>query len=265
MVQNNVVVEAKQEYTKQLISILQPVIYEALFVLYTNCEEEPNVLHAFKNELKEIPKWNNEIIKAETTRILNVCSFFNDLLTAVILSNVRILTSIRLKSSKQKVKITIPTNESFTHTVYTKVSELLQNDIQLFDEQMYNGDVVNNMKDVYALIEVACEGAIRKLLPVESILTSSLSNNREVLEEGSDEEDEPQPDEEEEPAEEEPMDEEPPDLDVPQARPEPANAMDRLMEPPAAPDEFKEVNVGGSDVPPVEKPAPAFFSDAQDE
>ena len=185
-----VVVEAKQEYTRQMINILQPLMYEAFITLYTNAleeaESELDVMNLFKTELGEVENWNSVIINKETTRIINECPYFNDLLTAIVLSNVKILTSIRLQNKKQNVQVTVPTNETFVLQLYTLTSKKLINNIQLFDASRYNDDISNNLNEIYDIIDICVQNAIRVILPVNEILKSTL--NKEGENDSSDDE-----------------------------------------------------------------------------
>ena len=99
-------VAAKQIYTDQLCGCLMPVVYEGLLTLYSSAveqsESQDEILMLFQQELKNVPKWNSDVIKTETKRIEDECDFFNDLLTAVFVSNVRILSSVKLGSKSPK-------------------------------------------------------------------------------------------------------------------------------------------------------------------
>lgn len=196
------IVEAKVEYTKQMVKILQPLIYEAVLVLYTSSvhDDPNNIIEVFEEELRNVPKWNNDVIKSENDRLKLQCSYFDDLLTAVVLSNVRILTSIRM-GSKKKVQISIPSTMNFIHQIYINVSKDILNNLQLFDVDTYNGTVTKNISAVYDLIADNVENTIRDVLPLKEILVSSLhshvkdSDGEESDNEGSISEDnEPLPD-----------------------------------------------------------------------
>ena len=65
-----VLVDAKTEYTKQLVNILKQNIYCMIQNLFLESQkrcaddETPTkVLFMFQQKLSEIPKWNNEIIR----------------------------------------------------------------------------------------------------------------------------------------------------------------------------------------------------------
>ena len=71
----NFFVETKYEYTTQLVNVLTPLIYEGLHSIYDEALKvsngADNVLKVFQSFLKRIPKWNPEMIKQETDRIMN--------------------------------------------------------------------------------------------------------------------------------------------------------------------------------------------------
>ena len=60
----NILVDAKEQYTQELSSILQPRLYEGISKLYDEAENEAE----FQNLLRNIPKWNQNIIEDEVDR-----------------------------------------------------------------------------------------------------------------------------------------------------------------------------------------------------
>jgi len=217
-----IVVEAKQQYTKQLINVMRPIIYERLFDIYSEsiekCERKDDLLICFQHELQQVPKWNSDVIKEATAKIVDSCSYINDLITAVFLSNVRILTSVKMNAKKRQVKLVVPTNETFVHKVYVNVSKSIYNDPFTFSNKRYGGNVLRNMHDVFPLIELSIEDTVRDMLPIQNILESYLGDTM------SDSDSEPgEPEEPEEP--EEPVEPEPEPVE-----PEPAEHLDHDAE-----------------------------------
>ena len=184
------VVEAKSEYTKLLLTYLKPPIYEALIVIYSssveNAVDVQSITGAFHRELSNITKWNNEVIRNETDRLQEGCPFLDELITAVILANVKILTSIRTKTTKKQLKITVPTSGNFVHSVYINVGKEILNNPDSFDIELYNGDITRNYGLVGSLIESSIETAIRSAIPLRHILDMSLPKNDDQTESDSD-------------------------------------------------------------------------------
>ena len=71
---SSIYVQAKIEYTKQLINILSPNIFQGIKKLYREAREKSqaqnsdNTLGEFQIKLSEIPKWNQEIINTKTKK-----------------------------------------------------------------------------------------------------------------------------------------------------------------------------------------------------
>lgn len=246
-----IVVEAKIQYTKQLINVMKPIIYERLFDMYSDsiekCERKEDLLICFQRELQQVPKWNSDVIKEATHKIVDSCAYFNDLITAVFLSNVRILTSVKMNSKKRKVKLVVPTNETFVHKVYVNVSKNIYNDPFTFSNKRYGGDVLRNMNDVFPLIETSIEDTVRDMLPIQNILESYLGDTM-----SDDEEDPDYP----------PMMEENGDAEIPEDEPE--NLSDADPDPDNDPDTDNDPDVNAAvEVPDSEEPKPAdtgFFA-----
>ena len=121
-------VDAKNEYTKELINNLYLNMYEGIKSIYEDAkilhqtEETRSVLNHFQELLCLIPKWDSEIIHTEVQRIKenSKCDWIEDLLTAVFVSHTKILTSIRRNNDIQKINIKVPKLEIlFTNVILT--------------------------------------------------------------------------------------------------------------------------------------------------
>ena len=66
----NVLVAAKEEYTKQLVYILSPEIYKVILNVFNESQKLKKKrtisLKNFQLQLKKIPDWNNFIIEKNT-------------------------------------------------------------------------------------------------------------------------------------------------------------------------------------------------------
>ena len=120
----SVLVAARDEYSEQLKRHLTPLIQEGFASIYDDSliEDEENPLRQFQIFLRQIPKWNQTILEQETKRIKDKCPFLMDCVTAIFVSHVKILASVRLGGSHSNIKIKIPTAEIFIHSVYVLLS-----------------------------------------------------------------------------------------------------------------------------------------------
>ena len=174
-------VEAKLEYTKLLLSYLSPLIYEAIIVLYESSVNQSTTVEEisdlFSKELLNIPKWNNEVVREETERLRAACPMLDELLTAVFLSNVKILTSIRHTKLKTQMKVTVPSTVSFVHNIYITIGKEILYNIDLFDIEKLNDDITRNRATVGAMIDAAIEHTIRSSIPLKHLLDVALPSH----------------------------------------------------------------------------------------
>ena len=143
----NILVEAKKEYTSQLQKILRPRIYEGFKSIYEDIlnlsakelEEKKiqssSVIKTFQKMLKEIPQWNQEMIKNEYNRIVRIsnCDYFENLIEAVFIANIKILTSVQINNNTQNININIPQASHFMHKCYIKSANEIYKNPYLFD------------------------------------------------------------------------------------------------------------------------------------
>ena len=104
--------EAKNEYTIRLLNILAPLTIEGIksilkeaWDLCVSNEEERKYLMTFQNFLSRVPKWNQTIIEEETKRIIEQsgCNYLEDLITCVHITQLKVLTSIRVGTKQKKI------------------------------------------------------------------------------------------------------------------------------------------------------------------
>lgn len=168
-------VEAKNEYVRQLAEDIQGPVMRIFNKMYMNNKK----LVEFQKTLKEIPHWNQATVEEYATPIVNSCTYFDDLLTAVFVTFVRILTTVRLSSNKPDVNIKIPKNEHFIHRVLIECAKEFYGNPYIFKDKNES-----QKRDIYrASIDIA----IRQLLPVKAILEAylgtSVNSQGEVLDE----------------------------------------------------------------------------------
>jgi hypothetical protein len=164
------IAEAKEEYTKQLTNILRNAVFDKLMEMYRTCksqtEKKTHILIEFQKMLKEVPHWNNAYIDTEIQKIQNSCSWFKDLVAAIFISNVKILSSVKVKDSKHKLRFKMPDIDLFVHNVYWKSAENVYNNPTLFSLQR-----IDDSKDeIRSEITNAINETISSILPFEDML-----------------------------------------------------------------------------------------------
>ena len=201
MTENNnwafhILVDAKTEYTKQIQDVLTPRLYEGVKSLYQNscdiCKKNNTnnkILITFQKLLKTIPKWNENILNSEYDRIVkkSQCDFLDELITAIFIAHMKVLTSIKIssKGSDKGLNIKVPKGVKFIHSIYVQVARNIWKNPYLFDHMLSTCDVQRNMRDSYTIIDNSIQECIRKQLPVKNILQECLEED-EIEEDDSD-------------------------------------------------------------------------------
>jgi hypothetical protein len=226
----NILVEAKKEYTSQLQKILTPRLYEGFKSIYDDIiqlsskeleekkTQSSSIIKTFQKMLKEIPQWNNEMIKIEYNRIQKVsnCDYIENLIEAVFITNTKILTSVQINNNKsQNIKINIPQASHFIHKCYIESAKEIYKNPYIYDQ--YNKTLSpkekhNNLRESLSLIDNSINNAISDLLPIRDILMQGLTKFN--LELNNEEEEEADVNEEDDMNDEDDMNEEEEENDV---------------------------------------------------
>lgn len=172
----DVLVEAKKEYLGQLCIIMVPAMIETFENMYkesvTMCKGK-KVLIQFQKLLKEVPNWSNAMSKQHSDNIANRCAWFSDLLAAVFVACTKILSSVRLNSSGQKISLKLPATEVFIQTCYNNIAKDLYKDPYVYHEEQseYARD-----ETLTARMSACIESTVKELIPVQQILQTYMTS-----------------------------------------------------------------------------------------
>jgi len=179
----NFLVETKTEYTIQLINIVTPFLYEGFKSIYDESKKvskSGEELKVFQTFLRRIPSWTDEVVKAETKRILtdsNCSEILEDLLRAVIKSNIMILTNTP-PDKKNKLKINfIVELDKFIHNSYIESAKNIFQNPFLFFHKCTPLELKRNEREANETIKTSIMDAIRKMLPINIILKEYLGES----------------------------------------------------------------------------------------
>ena len=268
-----ILVEAKKEYLGQLSHVMCPPIVEVFAEMYEEANKLSKgrkVLIMFQKLLKEVPNWSNAMSKRHSDNITSRCAWFGDLLAAVFVSCVKILSSVRLRAENKKISLKVPTNEVFIQTCYDNVAKELYRDPYIYHEEQ--SEHIRDEK-LYNRISICIENTVKELIPVQQILQTYMSQTDRNISIDDDEQlaDTEDPDVYDEP----PMGPEPvpePEMEpepepIVETEPEAPPPLDPTTEPSGLANEFKTIHSVQSPDP---EPEPAgeddvFFNDAADE
>ena len=106
-----ILVEAKKEYLGQLSLVMYPSMIEVFSKMYDEANKLSKgrkVLIMFQKLLQEVKNWSDTMSKSHSETITSRCAWFGDLLAAVFVSCVKILSSVRLRAENKKISLKVP-------------------------------------------------------------------------------------------------------------------------------------------------------------
>ena len=165
----DVLVSAKNEYTNQLVYLLSPLIYNVLNDIFKESQLKKKKrsisLRNFQISLKEIPNWNNIIVEKYINPIKINIPYLLDLITAIFISHIKILASVRLKNSDKSIQVKVPNLDLFLHKIIITNAEKIyyKPHIILADKEK----IINE-------IQIIIQDSIRNQIPVDKILNEYL-------------------------------------------------------------------------------------------
>lgn len=164
-----VLVEAKKEYTNQLYDCMIPVIIQAFSDMFVLAENDMKKFQVF---LQEVKHWNQSIIKEHSEAIAKNCPFFTELFTAVMVANVKILSSVRIGSEQKRISIKMPTNDLFVHHCYIACAKNVYYDPDVFK----SSSDYEKEQTLTSRFKQCIDITIKDLIPVQQILTTYIGS-----------------------------------------------------------------------------------------
>ena len=186
--------ESRNEYCSLLLSKLSPLIIQGVRSIFDEAvrlcrdnEEDEKYLMTFQNFLARIPKWNPDIVVTESDRIKRVsgCAYLEELITCVHITQLKVLTSIRVGREQKKIDISIPKLPEFIHRVYIESARRIYKNVYLFDTQVPPLTRQKNSRECELIVNECIMSVIRESMPIETILRSYMdpTTEEEVFEE----------------------------------------------------------------------------------
>jgi hypothetical protein len=190
----SVLSEAKNEYSVNLVNILTPLLIQGIqSIFHEACdlclknEEENKYLMTFQNFLTRVPKWNPAIIENETKRIIqqSKCNYLEDLITCVHITQLKVLTSIRVATKQKKIELDIPKMSDFVHKIYIKCARKFYSNVYLFEKSVTPLTKQKNLREAEIICKECILDIIRESMPIEQILRAYMdeTTEEEIIEE----------------------------------------------------------------------------------
>ena len=175
--------ESRNEWVARLVTMMAPSIFQGLKQIFDDAvklsgstNQKDKYLMTFQNMLTQIPKWNNDIIEAETERIKETthCNYIEDLITCVHVIQLKALTCVRVSQNEKDVEINIPKLHDFVHRVYINTARVIYSNIYLFEQEIMPIQIQQNYNKVDQIIKENIIQTIRQSMPIEELLRAYL-------------------------------------------------------------------------------------------
>jgi hypothetical protein len=172
-------VEAKREYLFALCNAMIPHMNMAFYKMYVDGEQmckgvQP--LIQFQKLMREVPHWNQTIVKERTKEISDDYPMFEKLLSITYVSFIKIMISVRLTSDKRKLTIKKIDPEYFVHMCYKKAA------IELFKKpEIFAKNVSENEREIELTerFTVVIKKTMDEMIPMQQILLNLIADDEE--------------------------------------------------------------------------------------
>lgn len=171
----SVLVEAKDEYQGIMVTVMmEPMIkvFHEMFMESQRMSKGRKVLQMFQTLLKEVPSWSNTMSRTRSSEIEGTYSSFSELLAAVLVSNVKILSAVRIQAGNRKLSLKLPTNDVFIQTVYNNAAKDLYDDPYVFTASQSEYERNKQLEQRFRKIIL---DTIKQSIPVQEILTTYMT------------------------------------------------------------------------------------------
>lgn len=155
----------------KLNEILTPFLltnFEQMYEQAIADSKGKNGLMRFQEYLRDVKTWNNSKIKERTDEIRNSFSHINELVAAVIVGYVKIMSAIRLNDvSNQKIPIKLPRLEDFIYRAYEKNAEAYYKDPYWFQQKLSEDEKLDKVLEINLKI---LKQVLKSTVPLDKIL-----------------------------------------------------------------------------------------------
>lgn len=158
-------IAAAKAYVKKLNKEMEPTMTAIFNEMWDSVRDEPRRerLMALQSKLRAIPSWNQYVISEHKARLIGEKNFpFEDLLTAVFVSRVKVLTAVRMSANSPDITVKVPSLDAFFHRAMFESAKRFYENPVVFK----TGDAEAKRAAIYTGIDEAIED----LLPMKAIL-----------------------------------------------------------------------------------------------
>lgn len=161
-------IQARQAYISRFVTLVHTYVLGVFDNMYHAVKRERHPLKLFQDKLRAVPSWNSQVIKHHADMLSLESDCLDELIAALFVSQVKILTSIRLSSQKQNVSLNLPSNEDYIHRYFIEVSRAFYYNPYCFK--------YNDGRKKRSILVASVDEAVNKMLPHRKILRACLGS-----------------------------------------------------------------------------------------
>jgi len=167
------IVQAKEEFTRQLEDVVVPVTIDRLFKLYNSIladeERAGSVEDVFTQTLQEVDDWSDAKISDLASEVQSRCGCVEDMIAAIFVATIRICTVVRAKrgSDQNKIKIKLPPWKLVIHNIFRRACLKVRKNRGLFSEVGDDSELYDRLESMFQGI---CAREISRMLPISDIV-----------------------------------------------------------------------------------------------
>ena len=184
----NSLTDTRNEYCALFINRISPLMIQGIYSIFEEAcklcadnDEDEKYLMTFQNFLGRISKWNQDIIDSVTEKIKvnSGCSYLEDLLTCVHVTQLKMLTSVRVGQKQKKVDIAIPKLNDYIHKSYIEIARKVYKNAFLFEVNVSPLVKQKHMRELEMIVRESLLNVIRDNMPIEEILRAYIDETTE--------------------------------------------------------------------------------------
>lgn len=166
--------ESERRFTKKLCDAMIPAMIEAFWEIWLEAKKESegkNTTRVFQELLRGVKTWNSSISLKNSEVITKAQPLFPNLLAAVFVIHVKILSAIRTDKKSKKISIKLPANEVFIQRCYEACAKDIYENPYIIIENNSDSDRNENLNNRFH--KHICI-VIEDLIPTAEILNTYL-------------------------------------------------------------------------------------------
>ena len=171
----NILVAARDEYDEKMANVMLPHVVALFAEMYERAKTDSKgnkTLILFQEYLRDIKNWNQGVLKEHTTSVTDSCAYFRQLLTAVFVGHVKVLTSVRLKDETQNISIKLPKTDEFVYKVFEENAKIIYKNPYFMQDIDNEDDLFSHMQAINSNV---IKDVTKSMVPIQQILETYMN------------------------------------------------------------------------------------------